>query len=61
MYSRLRHEGRRNTKIRHPNAGRRRPMADDFTKKLDIADEGDDLEVPRGLLLEIYQIGIPTT
>jgi hypothetical protein len=31
----------------------------DFTKKLSIADEGGDLEVPRGLLLGIYQMGIP--
>jgi hypothetical protein len=33
-------------------------MADDLTKKLSIEDEGGDLEVPRGLLLGIYQIGI---
>jgi hypothetical protein len=32
-----------------------------FTKKLSIADEGGDLEVPRGLLLGIYQMGIPAT
>jgi hypothetical protein len=32
-----------------------------FTKKLSIADEGGDLEVPRGLMLGIYQIGIPAT
>jgi hypothetical protein len=31
------------------------------TKNLNIADEGGDLEVPRGLLLEIYQMGIPAT
>jgi hypothetical protein len=36
-------------------------MVDNFTKKLSIADEGGDLEVPRGLLLGIYQIGIPAT
>jgi hypothetical protein len=30
-----------------------------FTKKLSITDKGGDLEVPRGLLLGIYQIGIP--
>jgi hypothetical protein len=36
-------------------------MVDDFTKKLSIVDEDGDLEVPRGLLLGIYQIGIPTT
>jgi hypothetical protein len=60
MYSRLRHEDRRNAKI-HLDARRRRAMADDFAKKLSIADEGGDLEVPRGLLLGIYQIGIPAT
>jgi hypothetical protein len=32
-----------------------------FTKKLSIVDEGGNLEVPRGLLLVIYQIGIPAT
>jgi hypothetical protein len=32
-----------------------------FTKRLSIADEGGELEVPRGLLLGIYQIGIPAT
>jgi hypothetical protein len=61
MYSGLRHEDRRNIKIRHPDARRRRVMADDFTKKLSIADEGGDLEVPRGLLLGMYQICIPAT
>jgi hypothetical protein len=61
MYSGLRHADWRNTKIRHPDAGRRRAMADNFTKRLSIADEGGDLEVPRGLLLGIYQIGIPAT
>jgi hypothetical protein len=34
-------------------------MADNFTKILRIADEGGDLGVPRGLLLGIYQMGIP--
>jgi hypothetical protein len=58
MNSGLRHEDRRNTKIHHPDARRRRAMADDFTKKLSIEDEGGDLKVPRGLLLGIYQIGI---
>jgi hypothetical protein len=59
MYSGLRHEDRRNAKNRHPDARTRRAMADNFTKKLSIADEGSDLEVPQGLLLGIYQIGIP--
>jgi hypothetical protein len=57
----LRHEERRNAKNRHPDMKRRRAMVDDFTKKLSVADEGSDLEVPRGLLLGIYQIGIPAT
>jgi hypothetical protein len=61
MNSGLRHKDRRNAKNRHPDARRRRAMVDNFTKKLNIADEGGDLEVPRGLLLWIYQIGIPAT
>jgi hypothetical protein len=61
MYSGLRHEDRRNTKICHLDARRRRAMADNFTKRLSIADEGGDLEVRQGLLLGIYQIGIPAT
>jgi hypothetical protein len=61
MYNGLRHEDRRNAKNCHPDVRRRRAMADNFTKKLSIADEGGDLEVPRGLLLGIYQIGIPAT
>jgi hypothetical protein len=32
-----------------------------FIKKLSIADEDGDLEVPRGPLLGIYQIGITAT
>jgi hypothetical protein len=32
-----------------------------FTKKISVADEDGDLEVPRGLLLGIYQTGIPAT
>jgi hypothetical protein len=51
----LRHEDRRNAKNRHPDTKRRRVMVDHFTKKLNIADEGGDLEVPWGLLLGIYQ------
>jgi hypothetical protein len=61
MYSGLRHEERRNAKNCHPDARRRRAMADDFTKISSIADEGGDLEIPRGLLLGIYQMGIPAT
>jgi hypothetical protein len=30
-------------------------------KKLNIADEDGDLKIPRGLLMGIYQIGIPAT
>jgi hypothetical protein len=36
-------------------------MVDNFTKKPNIADEGGNLEVPQGLLLGIYQIGILAT
>jgi hypothetical protein len=61
MYSGLRHEDGRNAKNRHPDARRRLAMANNFTKKLNIADDGGDLEVPQGLLLRIYQIGIPAT
>jgi hypothetical protein len=57
----LRHEDRRNAKNRHPEVKRRRAMVDDFTKILSIADEGGDLGVPWGLLLGIYQMGIPAT
>jgi hypothetical protein len=48
MYSGSRHEDKRNVKNRHPDARRRRAMADNFIKKLSIADEGGDLEVPGG-------------
>jgi hypothetical protein len=57
----LRHEGKRNVKNRHPDAKRRRAMADELYQKQGIADEGGDLEVPWGLLLGIYQTGIPAT
>jgi hypothetical protein len=57
----LRHEERRNAKNCHPDAKRRRAMADGLHQKLSIVDEGGNLEVPRGLLLEIYQMGIPAT
>jgi hypothetical protein len=57
----LRHEEKRNVKNRHPDAKRRRAMADELHQKLSIADGGGDLEVPWGLLLGIYQIGIPAT
>jgi hypothetical protein len=59
MHSILTYEDRRNAKIHHPDAQRRQAMVDDFTRNQAMADEGGDLEVPRGLLLVIYQIGIP--
>jgi hypothetical protein len=34
-------------------------MVDGLHQKQGIADEGGDLEAPWGLLLEIYQMGIP--
>jgi hypothetical protein len=40
---------------------RRRAMADGLHQKQGMTDEDDDLEVPWGLLLGIYQIGIPAT
>jgi hypothetical protein len=40
---------------------RRRAMADGLHQKQGMADKDDDLEVPWGLLLGIYQIGIPAT
>jgi hypothetical protein len=55
----LRHEERRNVTNRHPDGKRKRAMADGLHQKLSIADGGGDLEVPWGLLLKIYQIGIP--
>jgi hypothetical protein len=40
---------------------RRRPMADELHRKQGMADGDGDLEVPWGLLLGIYQVGIPAT
>jgi hypothetical protein len=40
---------------------RRRAMADELHEKQGMADGDGDLEVPWGLLLGIYQIGIPAT
>jgi hypothetical protein len=40
---------------------RRRAMADGLCQKQGMADGDGDLEVPWGLLLGIYQIGIPAT
>jgi hypothetical protein len=57
----LRHEEKRNIKNHHPNAKRRRAMVDGLHKKQGIADRGGDLEVPWGLQLGIYQMGIPAT
>jgi hypothetical protein len=57
----LRDEEKRNIKNRHPDAKRRRAMADGLHQKQGIADGDSDLEVPWGLLLGIYQMGIPPT
>jgi hypothetical protein len=57
----LKDEEKRNIKNRHPDAKRRRVMADGLHQKQGMADGDDDLEVPWGLLLGIYQIGIPVT
>jgi hypothetical protein len=40
---------------------RREAMADVSHQERDMADGDDDLEVPWGLLLGIYQMGIPAT
>jgi hypothetical protein len=40
---------------------RRRAMADKLHQKQGMADGDGDLEIPWGLLLGIYQIGIPAT
>jgi hypothetical protein len=40
---------------------RREAMADESHQERDMADEDGDLEVPWGLLLGIYQMGIPAT
>jgi hypothetical protein len=40
---------------------RRRAMADGLQQKQGMADGDGNLEVPWGLLLGIYQIGIPAT
>jgi hypothetical protein len=40
---------------------RRRATADGLYQKQGMADGNGDLEVPWGLLLGIYQIGIPAT
>jgi hypothetical protein len=57
----LRDEEKRNIKNRYPDAKRKRAMADGLHQKQGIADGDSDLEVPWGLLLGIYQIGIPAT
>jgi hypothetical protein len=40
---------------------RRRALADGIHQKRSMADGDGDLEVPWGLLLGIYQMGIPAT
>jgi hypothetical protein len=50
----------RNTKIRHPDAGKEE-LWWMTSARTSIADGNGNLEVPRGLLLGIYRIGIPAT
>jgi hypothetical protein len=57
----LRDGEKRNIKNRHPDVKRRRAMTDGLHQKHGMADRDGDLEVPWGLLLGIYQIGIPAT
>jgi hypothetical protein len=40
---------------------RRKVMADESCQKRDMANKDGNLEVPWGLLLGIYQMGIPAT
>jgi hypothetical protein len=51
--------GTSRTAIQMP--GRRRAMADGLHQKQGMADGDGNLEVPWGLLLGIYQMGIPAT
>jgi hypothetical protein len=48
----------RNAKIRHPNAGKEE-LSWMTSARTSITDGNGNLEVPWGLLLGIYQIGIP--
>jgi hypothetical protein len=57
----LRDEKKRNIKNRHPDAKRRQAMTDGLHQRQGMADGDGDLEDPWGLLLGIYQIGIPAT
>jgi hypothetical protein len=57
----LRDGEKRNIKNRHPDAKRRRAMMNGLHQKQGMADGDSDLDVPWGLLLGIYQIGIPAT
>jgi hypothetical protein len=57
----LRDEEKRNIKNRYPDAKKRQAMVDEFHQTQGMADGDGDLEVPWGLLLGIYQIGIPVT
>jgi hypothetical protein len=55
-------DGRRNIKKTAIQAqNRRRAMAEVPHQERDMADGDGDLEVPWGLLLGIYQMGIPAT
>jgi hypothetical protein len=57
----LRYEEKRNIKNHYLDAKRRRAMVDELHQKQGMADRDGDLEVPWGLLLGIYQIGIIAT
>jgi hypothetical protein len=52
-------EKRRTSRTTIQTQNRRRAMADGLYQKQGMADGDGDLEVPLGLLLGIYQIGIP--
>jgi hypothetical protein len=56
----LRDEEKRNVKNRHPDAEKKMSYGG-WTSPRTKHDGDGDLEVPWGLLLGIYQIGIPAT
>jgi hypothetical protein len=56
----LKLEDRRNTKIRHLDAGKEE-IWQMTSARTSIGDGNGNLEVPRGLLLGKHQIGIPAT
>jgi hypothetical protein len=52
---------KRNIKNRHPDAEQKTSYGGGLHQKQGMADGNGALEIPWGLLLGIYQIGIPAT